>query len=120
MKNKIKSISYLFVAITIPAISLGDTLVHNVQGYTSTADGIVDFTTLVFDDRGKVVATGSDALLAEHADAEQLDGGGKFVLPGLTDAHAHLYSQGFLTISLNLAGSPSLADSLEQIEVYAR
>jgi predicted amidohydrolase YtcJ len=120
LKNKIKSISYLFLAMIIPGASLADTVVHNMQGYTSTADGIVDFTVLVFDDGGKIIATGSDDLLAEHANAESIDGGGKFVLPGLTDAHAHLYSQGFLTISLNLTGSPSLEDSIAQIDAYAQ
>jgi len=119
LKNKIKLISYLLVATLIPAISLADTIVHNVQGYTSTTNGIHAFTTLVFDDNGKIVSTGGDALRSEHADARQIDGGGKFMLPGLTDAHAHLYSQGFLTISLNLAGSPSLADSLQQIDAFA-
>lgn len=120
MKNKIKSMSYLLVAVMIPTITPADTIVHNVQGYTSTANGIHDFTTLVFDDAGKVVATGGDDLLANHTDAQQIDGGGKFMLPGLTDAHAHLYGQGFLTISLNLAGSPSLADSLEKIDAFSR
>ena len=120
MKNKIKSISYLLVAAMIPAISLADTIVHNVQGYTSTADGIQDFTALVFDDGGKIVATGDAELLADHAEARQIDGGGKFMLPGLTDAHAHLYSQGFLAISLNLTGSPSLEDSVARIDAYAQ
>ena len=120
MKNKIKSISYLLVVAMVPAISLADTLVHNVQGYTSTANGIQEFSALVFDDGGKVIATGGDDLLAYHADARQIDGGGKFVLPGLTDAHAHLYSQGFLAISLNLAGSPSLADSIDRIAAFVR
>ena len=120
MKNKIKSISYLLVAAMIPAISLADTIVHNVQGYTSTADGIQDFTALVFDDGGKIVAAGDAELLADHAEARQIDGGGKFMLPGLTDAHAHLYSQGFLAISLNLTGSPSLEDSVARIDAYAQ
>ena len=120
MKIKIKSISYLLVAAMIPAFSLADTIVHNVQGYTSTDDGIQEFTALVFDDGGKVIATGGEDLLANNSGARQIDGGGKFMLPGLVDAHAHLYSQGFLAISLNLAGSPSLADSLEQIDTFAR
>jgi len=120
LKIKIKSISYLLVAAMIPAFSLADTIVHNVQGYTSTDDGIQEFTALVFDDGGKVIATGGEDLLANNSGARQIDGGGKFMLPGLVDAHAHLYSQGFLAISLNLAGSPSLADSLEQIDTFAR
>jgi len=41
------------------------------------------------------------------------------VLPGLTDGHAHLYNYGFLAISLNLTGSPSLSVALRQIAEYA-
>ena len=76
----------------IPAFSLADTIVHNVQGYTSTDDGIQEFTALVFDDGGKVIATGGEDLLANNSGARQIDGGGKFMLPGLVDAHVHIES----------------------------
>ncbi len=112
MKNKIKSISYLLLALTVPAPLFADTLVHNVQGYTSTDNGVREFTALVFGDDGRIISTGGDEVLRAHADAEHIDAGGKFMLPGLTDAHAHLYSQGFLAISLDLAGTPSLEDAV--------
>ncbi len=92
-----------FWAVAVAA----DTAVHNVVGYTPTDDGVREFSVLVFDADGKVVATGDEALLEDLPDAERVDGGGRFVLPGLTDAHAHVYSQGFLTVSLNLLGAPS-------------
>ncbi len=120
MKNKIKSISYLLLALTVPAPSFADTLVHNVQGYTSTDNGVREFTALVFGDDGRIISTGGDELLRVHADAERIDSGGKFMLPGLTDAHAHLYNQGFLAISLDLAGTPSLEDAIAQIEDFAK
>jgi predicted amidohydrolase YtcJ len=100
--------------------ALADTALYNVVGYTPTADGVRDFTVLVFDDDGKVVATGDEALLADVADADRIDGGGKFVLPGLTDAHAHVYSQGFLTVSLNLLGAESVETAVERIGEFAR
>ena len=100
--------------------ALADTALYNVVGYTTTADGVRDFTVLVFDDDGKVVATGDEALLADVADADRIDGGGKFVLPGLTDAHAHVYSQGFLTVSLNLLGAESVETAVERIGEFAR
>lgn len=119
MKNNFKSISYLLLALVVPAASLADTLIHNVQGYTSTQDGIQAFTALVFDDDGRIVSTGADELLREYPAAERIDAGDKFMLPGLTDAHAHLYSQGFLAISLDLAGTPSLEDAVAQIRDFA-
>ena len=96
-----------------------DTALHNVVGYTSTADGISEFSVLVFDADGKIVATGDDSLLAGIAEDDRIDGGGNVVLPGLTDAHAHVYSQGFLNVSLNLLGSTSVEAAVARIEKYA-
>jgi len=120
LKNKINTIFYLLLALTVPAPLFADTLVHNMQGYTSTDDGVREFTALVFGDDGRIISTGGDELLRVYADAERIDSGGKFMLPGLTDAHAHLYSQGFLAISLDLAGTPSLEDAVAQIGEYAK
>ncbi len=120
MKIKTQSSFYLLIALFLPVPSFADTLVHNVQGYTSTDNGVREFTALVFDDDGRIVSTGGDELLGEHAGARRIDALGKYMLPGLTDAHAHLYSQGFLTISLNLAGTPSLEDAVAQIEDFAK
>ena len=96
-----------------------DTAIHNVTGYTSTADGMHEFSVLVFDADGRVVATGDDALLAGIPEDQRIDGNGKFVLPGLTDAHAHVYSQGFLGVSLNLLGAPSVEAAVQRIAEHA-
>jgi len=117
--TKTRISAYLLFALFLARPAAADTIIHNVQGYTSTDDGMHNFTALVFDDDGRIVSTGGDELLGEHADARRIDAGGKFMLPGLTDAHAHLYSQGFLTISLDLAGTPSLEDAVAQIRDYA-
>ncbi len=104
----------------LPAAGTATTVVHNVRGYTSTADGIRAFSVLAFDEAGKVVATGDEALRQRYPDATEVDGGGRCLLPGLVDAHAHLSSQGFLATSLDLAGVPTLAEALSRIEAYAR
>jgi predicted amidohydrolase YtcJ len=96
-----------------------DTLIHNISGHTSTAGGIRDFSVLVFDDDGRVVAIGDSNLQKRYPEARHIDGRGHFVLPGLIDAHAHLSSQGFLQTSLDLAGTPSLADAVERIAEWA-
>jgi predicted amidohydrolase YtcJ len=96
-----------------------DTAVHNITGYTSTADGMQEFSVIVFDADGKVVATGDEKLLTGVPGDERIDGGGMFVLPGLTDAHAHVYSQGSLSVSLNLLGSPSVEDAVQSIKEFA-
>jgi len=119
VNNKNRFSIYLLFSLLLPAASLAETLVHNMQAYTSTDDGVHEFTALVFDDDGRILATGDGDLLAEYPDAKRIDADGKYMLPGLVDAHAHLYGQGFLTISLDLAGTPSLKEAVEQIAAYA-
>jgi len=96
-----------------------ETAIHNVTAYTSTATGIQEFNVLVFADDGKILATGDESLLAEYPQALRIDGNGRALLPGLTDAHAHVYGLGFLEASLNLAGTPELADAVRQIREYS-
>lgn len=98
---------------------VADTLLHDVNAYTSTATGIREFSVLVFSEGGKVIATGDEALLKEYPEANRIDGKGRTVLPGLTDAHAHMYGLGFLARSLDLSGSTSLRAALRQIAEYS-
>ena len=119
------TVSRLFVAAATSAIlaagalANADTAIHNIAGYTSSNEGIVEFSVLVIDAAGRVVATGGDTLLTAHPDAEQLDGGGKTVLPGLIDAHAHVAGLGFLKTSLDLTGVQSVDDAVARIAAYA-
>ena len=95
------------------------TLWHNINGYTSSTDGILQFSVLVVDDAGRVVATGEDELLDDYVDAEHIDGQGRTLLPGLIDAHAHVAGLGFLKTSLDLTGTPSVDDAVAAIRQYA-
>ncbi|RZV38488.1 MAG: amidohydrolase [Chromatiales bacterium] len=95
------------------------TVWHNINGYTSSTDGIVRFSVLVIDDAGRVVATGENGLLDDYADAERIDGQGRSLLPGLIDAHAHVAGLGFLKTSLDLTGTPSVEDAVAAIRQYA-
>ena len=97
-----------------------DTAIHNIDGYTSSDDGIVEFAVLVFDDKGRIVATGDDDLLEAYPDALLVDGGGKTVLPGLIDAHAHVAGLGFLKTSLDVTGVQSVDDAVAHIATYAK
>ena len=107
------------LACLLTAAASADTAIHNITGYTPTGDGIRDFSVLVFGADGRIVATGDESLLDGIPEDRRIDGGGRFVLPGLTDAHAHLYSQGVLTASLNLMGTPSVEAAVEHIREYA-
>ncbi len=120
------NVSRIFIAtVATVALSAGttaraDTAIHNVAGYTPSDEGIVEFSVLLFDDAGRIIATGNDALLESHPDAQQVDGGGKTVLPGLIDAHAHVAGLGFLKTSLDLTGVPSVEKAIARIAAYAK
>jgi len=95
----------IMIAMSVSTSVDADTAIHNITGYTSSDHGIIEFAVLIFDDNGRVVATGNDSLLEAHPDALRVNGGGKTVLPGLVDAHAHVAGLGFLKTSLDLAAS---------------
>lgn len=115
----IKHVSIALIFLMSLANAHAETALHNVKGYTSTDDGIRTFSVLVFDDAGRVVATGTEELLQAYPDALLLDGDSQTVLPGLIDAHAHVYGLGLLKSNLDLMGSTSLEDSVAQIKNYA-
>ncbi|MGH8482494.1 MAG: amidohydrolase, partial [Nevskiaceae bacterium] len=70
---------------------------------------------------GKVVATGSRAELAARArDAQQLDGQGRGLLPGLIDAHGHIMGLGYSRTQVDLVGTRSLAQAQERVRAFAR
>ncbi len=113
------SIAVSVVFVLAHGVAWAETALHNIHGFTSTNDGIESFSVLVFNDAGRVVATGDEQLLSSYPDATQLDGEGRTVLPGLTDAHAHVLGLGLLKSSLDLIGSPSVEQALAMIREYA-
>lgn len=111
----------LAILLALAAPDAGaDTVLHNINGFTSTDDGIVEFSALVIDNAGRVAATGDAGLLQRYPDAARIDGEGRTVLPGLIDAHAHVAGLGFLKTSLDLTGVPSLEEAVQAIDTYAK
>ena len=110
----------LLLLLLAGTVGAAETAIYNVTGYTSTNTGTHEFSVLIVSDSGKVVATGGQELLGRHPAANRIDGRGHTLLPGLTDAHAHMFGLGFLAVSLDLAGTPSLDDAVNRIANYAR
>ena len=108
-----------FMLMALSPLALAATALHNVNGYTSTNDGIVQFDVIVFGEDGRIIAIGDDGLLEQHAEASRIDGGGHTILPGLVDAHAHVTGLGFLRTALDLTGVPSLEAATAAIAAYA-
>lgn len=94
------------------------TIIQNVQGYTFYDGDLKEFSAIAFQD-GKVIDVYSDTTFEGNANTEVIDGEGKFMLPGLTDAHAHVMGLGDMLMNVDLMGIKSLNKVLAHIEEYA-
>lgn len=93
-------------------------VITNVNGYTISDNELIQFTTMVVAN-GKVLATGGNELTEQYTEAEVIDGQGKTLLPGLTDAHGHVMNLGIQKLQVELAGIPTLEETLEKVKEYA-
>jgi predicted amidohydrolase YtcJ len=78
-------------------------ILHNA--YINTLDSSMPTASVLVVDRERIVAVGRAELLEQFPFAEKTDLGGRFVLPGLTDAHIHLqwYSLGLQKVDCETA-----------------
>jgi predicted amidohydrolase YtcJ len=122
MQPTLKQCSAFVLAALATACAQADTAIVNANGYTLNAKGdLVQFAALAFDDQGKILAVGSAAEVAARAPgARQVDVQGKTVLPGLIDAHGHVFGLGQMLTQLDLSQTSSLQDALRAIGDYAR
>jgi predicted amidohydrolase YtcJ len=98
-----------------------DTVIDRANGYTLNSKGdLVQFSSLAFDDKGRIIAVGSAAeVAAKTPNARHVDMQGRTVLPGLIDAHGHVFGLGAMLTQLDLADTTSLAGALKAIGDYA-
>jgi len=74
----------------------------------------------VFVRDGKIVATGAlSDLRSAHPNAHVTDYGDATILPGLTDAHAHLYGLGLSLDTVPLVGTTSIDEILVRVKERA-
>lgn len=68
---------------------------------------------------GKIVAIGSNDEIANSYDSKNtIDAKGKFIYPGLYDAHCHFYSYGLSLQEVDLRGTKSMAEVIDRIKEY--
>ena len=98
------------------------TMIDHANGYTLNAKGqLVKFQALAFDDAGKLVAVGSSKAVAAKAKGfQRVDLQGKTVLPGLIDAHGHVFGLGDIATSADLFTPTTLAAAQQSIASFAR
>lgn len=122
MRPTLKQCS-MFVFAAVAAMSVqAQTVIENANGYTLNKQGeLVQFTALAFDAQGKILAVGSAADVAAKAPgARRVDMGGRTVLPGLIDAHGHVFGLGQMLTQLDLSQATSLEGALKAIGDYSR
>ena len=120
-KNVLLVIIGILIAFTSCQSEENTGLIYtNINGYTLQANGeLLQFEALAIED-GKVIEAGSEMdLLNQYSNFEIIDGGGKTVLPGLIDAHAHVMGLGVRELDLDITGVRSLEDALAMLEQYA-
>ena len=122
MQPTLKQCSAFILAAFAVTAAQADTVIVNANGYTLDAKGdLVQFNALAFDDKGKILAVGNAAeVQAKAPNARRVDMGGKTVLPGLIDAHGHVFGLGQMLTQLDLSQATSLEGALKAIQAYAR
>ncbi|MCT2530670.1 amidohydrolase family protein [SAR92 clade bacterium H921] len=94
-------------------------VIENINGYTFDNDRQLQrFQTLALQD-GKVLATGDATLALGYPNAEKINGQGKTLIPGITDAHGHVSSLGYTLLSLDVRGRKSAQAAAEEVAAYA-
>lgn len=122
MRPTLKQCS-MFVLAALSALSAhASTVIDNANGYTLNGKGdLVQFTAIAIDDAGKIIAVGSAAEVNARAPgARRVDLQGRTVLPGLIDAHGHVFGLGQMLTQLDLSQATSLDGALKAIADYAR
>ena len=76
---------------------------------------------MAFDADGRILALGTrDALLREHPGAKHVDVGEATVIPGLIDAHGHMFGLGMSRLTADLVGTGSKDEVIARLREFAR
>lgn len=114
--------SIFSVALLSSSLSAAPVMLHNIQGYGFDEKGqIAEFNHFVFDNQtGKVLARGDKTAVAAYHNAEQIDGKGQTLLPGLIDGHGHVLGLGQNLNRVDLRRSGSEAQAVAQVAAFAK
>ena len=95
-----------------------DLIVNNAVIYTIDSSFSIAEAMAIKD--GKIIATGTAANILSHYQPKRLlDAAGKFIYPGLIDAHTHFYRYGLGLQTANLVGTHSWEEILIKIKSFA-
>jgi predicted amidohydrolase YtcJ len=96
-----------------------DTIITNATIYTVNKD--FGKASAMAIDQGKIVAIGSNDEIANSYDSKNtIDAKGKFMYPGLYDAHCHFYSYGLSLQEVDLRGTKSMGEVIARIKKFQK
>src|ERR1700754_4398770 len=93
-----------------------------LNGKVITVDGSFRVAEALAVANGRIVAVGSNSQIGalKGPGTKVVDAGGRAVVPGLVDGHAHLDREGLKTLLPSMAGVKSVDDILERIARLAK
>ncbi|MFV8334626.1 amidohydrolase [Flavobacterium sp. RSP29] len=72
-------------------------------------------------DKGKIVAIGTNREIAKQYESKNtIEAEGKFIYPGLIDAHCHFYSYGLSLQEADLRGTKSMAEIITRLKAFQK
>jgi hypothetical protein len=90
---------------------MGSLFIRNARIWTGTGD--VADAVLILD--GRVAFAGRERDASVAAGIDVIDAGGRLVVPGFTDGHAHLLGTGAAMRAVDLKGVPSVAEAARRV-----
>jgi predicted amidohydrolase YtcJ len=94
-----------------------DLIVKGAKIYT--VDSLMNTATVMIINQGKIVAVGGDELLYKYQSESVLQADGKFIYPGLIDAHSHFYGLGAYMQTVDLTNTKSWDEVIERCKDFA-
>jgi predicted amidohydrolase YtcJ len=111
----------LFLALLlVPALAAAQDRYVAVNATVYTVDETAPTAEAFAVEDGRFVAVGTEAdVTGAYADWPRLDLGGRTVVPGLIDAHAHLMGLGEALLSADLVGTASTDEIVDRLVAFA-
>jgi predicted amidohydrolase YtcJ len=108
----------LMLLLATPAFAQHEAfVVHNAVVYTADPELPRAEAFAIAD--GRIVMVGDAAtVLAAHPTLHRIDAGGRAVIPGLIDAHAHLMGLGLSMMNADLAGARSVEEIIARLRSH--
>lgn len=93
-----------------------DLIVKGAKIYT--VDSLMNTATVMVINQGKIVTVGGNELLTQYQSDSVLQADGKFIYPGLIDAHSHFYGLGAYMQTVDLTNTKSWDEVLKRCKDF--